>query len=85
MDRDAGQDTGSACSIRQGNAAASDCTPSGLGKAWHISGYGLFQWEMPMATWPSGSNPAGGVERDDFASSDCLSSLDVMHRIMGEM
>lgn len=50
MESDAGQDTGSACSVRQGKAAASDCTPSGLGKAWHMSGYGLFQWEMPMAT-----------------------------------
>ncbi len=62
IDNDAGQDTGSRCSLVGGTAEASEWTQSGLGRFWPFAGKGLFQWENPMATWPPRSNPAKGPQ-----------------------
>ena len=71
MDSDAGQDTGSRCSLLGGTAEASERTQSGLGRFWPLAGKGLFQWENPMATWPPRSNPAGGQIRLKFNLELC--------------
>lgn len=63
-DSDAGQDTGSRCSLMGGTAEASEWTQSGLGRFWPPAATGLFQWENSMATWPPRSNPAEAAQSE---------------------
>lgn len=78
IDSDAGQDTGSRCSLMGGTAEASEWMQSGLGRFWPPAGKGLFQWENSMATWPPRSIPAEAAQseqRDDKKQKIQVTSL----------